>query len=133
MFYLIYSFYSCNVTIQINFYIIYRYLNRVQVFGNIKLGTVENSITRHNNFQSFIQGVMLLFRYVNFSSLHRVNIKILFKQSFDSIIKIINRYMHICIHYKHSYFSILNTSNLKTIIVFVLYESFIDYIPINRN
>ncbi|KAI8126592.1 Voltage-dependent calcium channel type A subunit alpha-1 [Lucilia cuprina] len=32
------------------------------VFGNIKLGTVENSITRHNNFQSFIQGVMLLFR-----------------------------------------------------------------------
>ncbi|XP_034670752.1 voltage-dependent calcium channel type A subunit alpha-1 isoform X20 [Drosophila subobscura] len=34
----------------------------MQVFGNIKLGTVENSITRHNNFQSFIQGVMLLFR-----------------------------------------------------------------------
>ncbi|XP_033240507.1 voltage-dependent calcium channel type A subunit alpha-1 isoform X20 [Drosophila pseudoobscura] len=33
----------------------------MQVFGNIKLGTVENSITRHNNFQSFIQGVMLLF------------------------------------------------------------------------
>ncbi|XP_050746417.1 voltage-dependent calcium channel type A subunit alpha-1 isoform X7 [Drosophila biarmipes] len=32
------------------------------VFGNIKLGTVENTITRHNNFQSFIQGVMLLFR-----------------------------------------------------------------------
>ncbi|XP_030243325.1 voltage-dependent calcium channel type A subunit alpha-1 isoform X30 [Drosophila navojoa] len=34
----------------------------MQVFGNIKLGTVENSITRHNNFQSFEQGVMLLFR-----------------------------------------------------------------------
>ncbi|KAL9886447.1 calcium voltage-gated channel subunit cacophony isoform 17-T17 [Glossina fuscipes fuscipes] len=34
----------------------------MQVFGNIKLSTVENSITRHNNFQSFIQGVMLLFR-----------------------------------------------------------------------
>ncbi|XP_051864675.1 voltage-dependent calcium channel type A subunit alpha-1 isoform X7 [Drosophila albomicans] len=34
----------------------------MQVFGNIKLGTLENSITRHNNFQSFIQGVMLLFR-----------------------------------------------------------------------
>ncbi|XP_050746419.1 voltage-dependent calcium channel type A subunit alpha-1 isoform X9 [Drosophila biarmipes] len=34
----------------------------MQVFGNIKLGTVENTITRHNNFQSFIQGVMLLFR-----------------------------------------------------------------------
>ncbi|XP_051864678.1 voltage-dependent calcium channel type A subunit alpha-1 isoform X10 [Drosophila albomicans] len=33
----------------------------MQVFGNIKLGTLENSITRHNNFQSFIQGVMLLF------------------------------------------------------------------------
>ncbi|XP_030243317.1 voltage-dependent calcium channel type A subunit alpha-1 isoform X22 [Drosophila navojoa] len=33
----------------------------MQVFGNIKLGTVENSITRHNNFQSFEQGVMLLF------------------------------------------------------------------------
>ncbi|XP_059224077.1 voltage-dependent calcium channel type A subunit alpha-1 isoform X10 [Stomoxys calcitrans] len=34
----------------------------MQVFGNIKLGTVENTITRHNNFQSFVQGVMLLFR-----------------------------------------------------------------------
>ncbi|KAM8718745.1 hypothetical protein ACLKA7_001458 [Drosophila subpalustris] len=34
----------------------------MQVFGNIKLSTVENSITRHNNFQSFSQGVMLLFR-----------------------------------------------------------------------
>ncbi|XP_067640091.1 voltage-dependent calcium channel type A subunit alpha-1 isoform X12 [Eurosta solidaginis] len=34
----------------------------MQVFGNIKLDTMENTITRHNNFQSFIQGVMLLFR-----------------------------------------------------------------------
>ncbi|XP_030379796.1 voltage-dependent calcium channel type A subunit alpha-1 isoform X3 [Scaptodrosophila lebanonensis] len=34
----------------------------MQVFGNIKLGTQENTITRHNNFQSFEQGVMLLFR-----------------------------------------------------------------------
>ncbi|XP_050331190.1 voltage-dependent calcium channel type A subunit alpha-1 isoform X13 [Bactrocera neohumeralis] len=34
----------------------------MQVFGNIKLDTMDNTITRHNNFQSFIQGVMLLFR-----------------------------------------------------------------------
>ncbi|XP_055913438.1 voltage-dependent calcium channel type A subunit alpha-1 isoform X13 [Eupeodes corollae] len=34
----------------------------MQVFGNIKLSTPEQSITRHNNFQSFVQGVMLLFR-----------------------------------------------------------------------
>ncbi|XP_055380450.1 voltage-dependent calcium channel type A subunit alpha-1 isoform X7 [Condylostylus longicornis] len=34
----------------------------MQVFGNIKLSTPEQSITRHNNFQSFVQGLMLLFR-----------------------------------------------------------------------
>ncbi|KAG5324513.1 CAC1A protein, partial [Acromyrmex heyeri] len=33
----------------------------MQVFGNIKLDA-DTSITRHNNFQSFIQGLMLLFR-----------------------------------------------------------------------
>ncbi|KAL0121113.1 hypothetical protein PUN28_008671 [Cardiocondyla obscurior] len=33
----------------------------MQVFGNIKLDP-ETSITKHNNFQSFIQGLMLLFR-----------------------------------------------------------------------
>ncbi|XP_076674536.1 calcium voltage-gated channel subunit cacophony isoform X9 [Andrena cerasifolii] len=33
----------------------------MQVFGNIALDP-ESSITKHNNFQSFIQGLMLLFR-----------------------------------------------------------------------
>ncbi|KAG5309822.1 CAC1A protein, partial [Acromyrmex insinuator] len=33
----------------------------MQVFGNIKLDA-DTSITKHNNFQSFIQGLMLLFR-----------------------------------------------------------------------
>ncbi|XP_048506532.1 voltage-dependent calcium channel type A subunit alpha-1 isoform X29 [Athalia rosae] len=33
----------------------------MQVFGNIKLDP-ESSITTHNNFQSFVQGLMLLFR-----------------------------------------------------------------------
>ncbi|XP_018318088.1 voltage-dependent calcium channel type A subunit alpha-1 [Mycetomoellerius zeteki] len=33
----------------------------MQVFGNIALDA-ETSITKHNNFQSFIQGLMLLFR-----------------------------------------------------------------------
>ncbi|CAK9821795.1 Voltage-dependent calcium channel type A subunit alpha-1 [Anthophora retusa] len=33
----------------------------MQVFGNIALDA-ESSITKHNNFQSFIQGLMLLFR-----------------------------------------------------------------------
>ncbi|KAI4479315.1 hypothetical protein M0804_011100 [Polistes exclamans] len=32
-----------------------------QVFGNIELGA-DSSINKHNNFQSFIQGLMLLFR-----------------------------------------------------------------------
>ncbi|KAL5275640.1 cac family protein [Megaselia abdita] len=34
----------------------------MQVFGNIELSTPELSITRHNNFQSFVQALMLLFR-----------------------------------------------------------------------
>ncbi|XP_050089029.1 voltage-dependent calcium channel type A subunit alpha-1 isoform X2 [Anopheles aquasalis] len=33
----------------------------MQVFGNIELDP-ESSITRHNNFRSFVQGLMLLFR-----------------------------------------------------------------------
>ncbi|XP_043500318.1 voltage-dependent calcium channel type A subunit alpha-1 isoform X25 [Polistes fuscatus] len=33
----------------------------MQVFGNIELGA-DSSINKHNNFQSFIQGLMLLFR-----------------------------------------------------------------------
>ncbi|XP_037914495.1 voltage-dependent calcium channel type A subunit alpha-1 isoform X2 [Hermetia illucens] len=33
----------------------------MQVFGNIAL-TSDNAITRHNNFRSFVQGLMLLFR-----------------------------------------------------------------------
>lgn len=34
-----------------------------QVFGNIAENPAE-SINRHNNFRNFIQGLMLLFRYV---------------------------------------------------------------------
>lgn len=34
----------------------------MQVFGNIRLDS-EGPINRHNNFQSFPQAVILLFRY----------------------------------------------------------------------
>lgn len=34
----------------------------LQVFGNIELAA-ESDMNRHNNFRSFIQALMLLFRY----------------------------------------------------------------------
>lgn len=40
----------------------------IQVFGNLALSP-EKAINRHNNFQSFIQGLMLLFRYVNITAI----------------------------------------------------------------
>lgn len=40
----------------------YLLLDIDQVFGNIDVEEPESSITRHNNFRNFIQGLMLLFR-----------------------------------------------------------------------
>ncbi|XP_015276634.1 PREDICTED: voltage-dependent N-type calcium channel subunit alpha-1B [Gekko japonicus] len=59
----------------------------MQVFGNIALND-ETSINRHNNFQTFLQALMLLFRSATGEAWHEIMLSCLSNQACDKLSKL---------------------------------------------